>query len=275
VGCKIFNTTITANAVNGFGGGIYNESANVNLKNTLIALNTADVGSDLYGTFTSLGYNLIGNVTGATINSATGDQFGTNAAPLNPLLGPLASNGGPTRTHLPQVSSPAIDAGEPNYAGSLITDQRGFKRVADGNGDNVVRLDIGAVERGNCVPDNYVTLTSDDGQGTLCGTFSYALKNTNSGTIQINLSTTPTLTLTGPLAAGIELKNGVTLSAGRCGIDVRVTINGAGVSGDGLKLLGHNTVRNIWIKGFVGRQLVVPGPASGKNTFECFKASKT
>jgi hypothetical protein len=65
----------------------------------------------------------------------------------DPLLGPLANNGGPTATLLPQPGSPAIDAGA---AFGLTTDQRGLLRPFDfpgvpdpAGGDG---SDIGAVE---------------------------------------------------------------------------------------------------------------------------------
>jgi hypothetical protein len=59
---------------------------------------------------------------------------------VDPLLAPLADNGGPTWTLALQPGSPALDAGN-NFAG-LSTDQRGpgFVRVAGG------RADIGAYE---------------------------------------------------------------------------------------------------------------------------------
>lgn len=50
--------------------------------------------------------------------SGTGNQLG-----VDPLLGPLADNGGPTMTRLPQLGSPAINAG--NNAQGLANDQRG------------------------------------------------------------------------------------------------------------------------------------------------------
>ncbi|HVJ81840.1 MAG TPA: DUF4214 domain-containing protein [Planctomycetia bacterium] len=71
----------------------------------------------------------------------TGVVFAGNLANLvgvDPLLGALADNGGPTLTHLPQFGSPVFDVGS-NPAG-LQTDQRGEPRLL-GNG-----VDIGAVE---------------------------------------------------------------------------------------------------------------------------------
>lgn len=55
-------------------------------------------------------------------------------------LAPLADNGGPTLTHALLPGSPAIDRGDPNYAGPPFIDQRGFPRVYNG------RIDIGALE---------------------------------------------------------------------------------------------------------------------------------
>ncbi len=57
---------------------------------------------------------------------------------VNPLLGPLANNGGPTPTMLPLPGSPAIDAGDTKLAPA--TDQRGMPRVSG------AAVDLGAVE---------------------------------------------------------------------------------------------------------------------------------
>ena len=55
---------------------------------------------------------------GAITLAGAGNQVG-----VDPLLGPLADNGGPTLTRLPQLGSPAIETG--NNALALSTDQRG------------------------------------------------------------------------------------------------------------------------------------------------------
>ena len=44
----------------------------------------------------------------------------------DPMLGPLADNGGPTWTHMPAVGGPAVDSGDPAAAGAM--DQRGVTR---------------------------------------------------------------------------------------------------------------------------------------------------
>jgi parallel beta-helix repeat protein len=132
---SIRNSTIVSNTADTHGGGIEDAaSASLPITDTIIAGNTAPLGRDISGTF-QLKYDLI-QVTGtATITASSGNIFG-----LDPLLGPLADNGGPTQTHLARQGSPAIDAGDPAFAPPPATDQRGDPRVVHG------RIDIGAVE---------------------------------------------------------------------------------------------------------------------------------
>ena len=136
---NLSNCTIAFNTASS-GGGILADandnglpSANL-LGNTLIALNTASAGTDLSGTFVSAGYNFIGSFSSATAsgftNGTKGDIVGgSGAGAINPLLNPLADNGGPTRTHALQAGSPAIDKG--NSAFDITTDQRGAPRFND------------------------------------------------------------------------------------------------------------------------------------------------
>lgn len=84
------------------------------------------------GTLTSEGYNLDSDGTCALdATDLTGD----------PLLGPLADNGGPTLTHLPLEGSPAIEGGL-HLTCVLSEDQRGLPRPGVGT----AACDIGAVE---------------------------------------------------------------------------------------------------------------------------------
>ena len=151
------NSTFTLNSVSGTdasagGGGIFTGTGvTTQIGNTLVAANTAATGPDVRGPVTSLGYNLIGDATAATGFTASGDQTGTTAAPINANLGPLADNGGPTLTHLPQSGSPAIDAGKQPATGASINDQRGFTRpvnqpgvtdAAGGDGSDIGALEI-------------------------------------------------------------------------------------------------------------------------------------
>jgi hypothetical protein len=133
------NSTISSNTVsiaNGTGGGIANSAGTVTLKNTIIAGNSVELsGPDCSGTMTSLDYNLIGDPSGCTITGST-----TNNKSGDPKLGPLADNGGPTKTHALLTNSPAIDEGNPATPGSggnacLATDQRGTTRPQGPNCD--------------------------------------------------------------------------------------------------------------------------------------------
>src|SRR6185295_15919213 len=109
---------------------------------------------DFSGDLNSQGYNLIGNTAGTVIlGIATG-----NLLDIDPLVGPLQDNGGPTDTHALLPGSPALDAG---ISGGPNTDQRGFPRpfdipslpnAADGS-------DIGAYEFNSTDGGSPVTIT--------------------------------------------------------------------------------------------------------------------
>ncbi|MEZ6072922.1 MAG: choice-of-anchor Q domain-containing protein [Pirellulales bacterium] len=75
-----------------------------------------------------------------------------NLLDVDPLLGPLADNGGPTMTHALLPGSPAIDAGDPAFVGPPYADQRGYYRVVDGDGDMTARIDMGAFEYASVAP---------------------------------------------------------------------------------------------------------------------------
>jgi hypothetical protein len=100
----------------------------------------------------SLGHNLDSDGTRAL--TGTGDISNTDSR-----LGPLANNGGPTLSHALLAPSPGFCSGDactvpiPTRAidGSAndacpATDQRGFPRPVDGNGDGNAVCDIGAFE---------------------------------------------------------------------------------------------------------------------------------
>ena len=135
----------SANAGNGAtGGGVYSStSGSTNVRDTIIAGNKSanGIGPDVSGSFTSNGYNLIGDSTGSTGFGAIGDIVGTGDNPIDPRLAPLDFNGGSTQTLALLPDSLAIDAGDPTVLDTdPTTDQRGLPRVSNG------RADIGAFE---------------------------------------------------------------------------------------------------------------------------------
>src|SRR5438128_1997480 len=114
--------TVAANSA-ASGGGVVNGAASVmNIKNSIVAINTSGGDCANMGTFNATGVNFTTNGTCPGFTQVT-------AAQLN--LGPLADNGGPTRTHALLVGSVAIDAANDctdlskNPVG---TDQRGIPR---------------------------------------------------------------------------------------------------------------------------------------------------
>ena len=123
----------------GFGGGIYNFGS-FSLTNTIVANNVGRHNSENCFAFfglTSGGHNL--DSDGTCGLAGAGDLIG-----LDPLLGPLANNGGFTQTYALLPGSPAIDAGD--NANSTATDQRGRVRPVDGDGNSLAIVDIGAFE---------------------------------------------------------------------------------------------------------------------------------
>ena len=117
----IINCTIVGNGNAGIG------CNNCTIGSSIIAGNSGDYpDEDVGGAVSSLGYNLVGSGKGNTGFTAIGDQVGTSASPINPLVDTLANNGGPTRTMALLPGSPAIDAGGNSCPTS--TDQRGIAR---------------------------------------------------------------------------------------------------------------------------------------------------
>ena len=153
------NVTITGNHANSDnagvadeGGGVVIEGGTFAARNSVIANNTIGIGgvnpdcAEDPG-FESLGHNLVEDPGTDCQVTGAGDIIGQD-----PLLGPLADNGGPTQTHALLLGSPAIDAGGADCA---VTDQRGVPRSA---------CDIGAYELALCrkVVVNRVGISAKD-----------------------------------------------------------------------------------------------------------------
>ena len=92
------------------------------------------------------GYNISADLS-ARLNHPT------TVLGMDPLLGPLADNGGPTLTLLPQAGSPLID--NALFAGTLAQDQRGVGRPQG------FARDVGAVEVENATGVDIFRLTAN------------------------------------------------------------------------------------------------------------------
>lgn len=145
----------------GDGGGIINvtNAFSAALRNTLVALNSDGAGGagglganvvggptnffpnatngspglsgsspDLDGSFISQRFNLIGESDGSDgfVDAVGNDLVGSISTPIDPLLGPLQNNSGPTATQALLPGSPAINQGK---AFGLGKDQRGLGRT--------------------------------------------------------------------------------------------------------------------------------------------------
>ena len=157
----IKNSTISGNRADR-GGGISNSqycyfgcsSGILTLNNSLIAGNQATAAPEIDNTsiVNANNFNLFGANGNAGVTGFTpGPTDIVPGVSLAQILRPLKNNGGPTQTLALVAGSPAIDAGNPNgcqdNSGAVLqTDQRGFPRNVDGNGDGTARCDIGAIE---------------------------------------------------------------------------------------------------------------------------------
>jgi uncharacterized repeat protein (TIGR01451 family)/CSLREA domain-containing protein len=175
----LINSTVSGNGADHDGGGLYSDAGQTELFNVTLADNRvlprighADLGGGLFLTDTAvltaedtliadnvlrtgLGVPSDCNSNASTVTLLYSLMTDTANCPLSPpttgdilgqepLLGPLADNGGSTQTQALGLGSPAIDAGEmpgcsDGAGGTLATDQRGAPRTLS-------RCDMGAYE---------------------------------------------------------------------------------------------------------------------------------
>jgi CSLREA domain-containing protein len=174
------NVTISGNTGDVLGGGIDN-LASATLNNVTVSNNTLtgvdndgqlifmdtiladNAGPDCQGMLTSRGFNLIRITDGCSFDGDTsGDLLN-----MDPALGPLQDNGGPTFTHALLEGSAALDAANPTTPGTgdpacEDTDQRGVTRPQG------PRCDIGAFEACGAV-GSADGATVDACAGAICG----------------------------------------------------------------------------------------------------------
>jgi Ca2+-binding RTX toxin-like protein len=230
----IVNSTITSNSATGSGGGLRGgASQKLTIRNSIIAANT---GSSSNPDFTSplspatnleVLHSLIGRNNGtsltqtSTIPDANGNLVGGDnpGAAINPQLGPLGGNGGPTQTHALLINSPAFNGGSNALAidltqpgtPALTVDQRGsgFSRTRFGI------VDMGAFE--SALLDSLEGTTGDD---AFVLTYS---STTTAGTVTVTVST----------------GGGPVFNLGTFPMNSPLTINGLGGT-DSVRIVGNN-----------------------------------
>ena len=154
---EVNNSTLYGNSAYdefAFGaGGIDNDGGTATFKNTIVATSPSASGQNCSGfEISNGGYNLDSdNTCGFSTNN-------NSLSGVDPMLGDLAANGGPTMTHALLEGSPAIDQG--NSFGAT-TDQRGKPRPFDFDASSIAPgdgSDIGAFER----QQNEAPVANDD-----------------------------------------------------------------------------------------------------------------
>lgn len=176
--CSLSNCTLSGNA-SGVGGALFRDSGEIHLfscsvisnyasvvgggvwgglnsmANSIVAANESTNAVDIQGDVGSLGYNLIGNSSGAS------GFIGTDMLDVAANVGSLRYNGGSTPTHALQTNSPAINRADPAYPTNVVLfDQRGTGYPRQRG----VRVDIGAYEHprpdedGDGISDDWETI---------------------------------------------------------------------------------------------------------------------
>jgi predicted outer membrane repeat protein len=176
---SVTNSTVAGNAVVAgrlsAGGGIYSDvSSALQLTNVTLAKNSAATGGLSLATNSTatIANSIVASDTGPACNGAVsaiaGDHNLSDDAScgftavgdkqnVNPLLGALANNGGPTNTLAPAAASPAINAA----TGCPLIDQRGVARPQLG------ACDMGSYEYRTPVLTVITRVVNDNGSSSV------------------------------------------------------------------------------------------------------------
>ncbi len=220
------SVTISRNVTGRGGGGLHNadsELATTNIRNSVIAGNSVDRASnaryvnDCVGTLTSQGHNLV-QITGfedeennereGLGNCTIAGDTSSNLIGVDPMLGPLQDNRGPTFTHALLAGSPAIDAGSTDECPAA--DQRSIGRPKDGNNDSNAICDMGAYEREPVAVATATATPTRTANPTLTSTATAISLPTATGTVTSLPTAMPTRTpdaqpTTGPSTLSVYL----------------------------------------------------------------------
>ncbi len=271
----VVNSTFAANSVNvapRTGGGLYNQSSGqVTIVASTFADNTAPSGSggnlnNSAGSTLNVKLSIVANgnpnncagsitTQGNNLDSANTCGFNTasNLINTNPLLGPLANNGGATFTYALLAGSPAIDiiplsACTNQVGAALVIDQRGVMRPQDGDGNGSAMCDSGAFETSSATSPTVTPTSMPTASST--PTRTPIPTNTSTPIATATRTATPTATSTPTASNGLVLALGLNENSGTTVAD----LSGQNNTGTGL-----NTT---WTTGRYGRGLAFNGSTS-------------
>jgi hypothetical protein len=225
------STLADGSAASGGGGAVDTIGGTSGLAGSIVAGSTA--GGECSGTVTDAGYNL-------DDDSSCGFTSGAHSlSGVNPELGPLQQNGGPTETQAPALGSPVLNVIPLQTTGNGVTfcpslDQRNDPRPW-GTG-----CDIGAVELAGSE-----AITSGNSATAVVGTpFSFTVTTTG--------TPVPVITKQRPLPKGIKLvdnHNGTATISGKA--------KKAGVYNFGIKAQFENGTRPDKLKLLAGQSFTL------------------
>jgi len=264
----ITNSTITNNTAASASGGLsLFAPASLGIAGSIVAGNSGPECAVVSGSIGGDAYNLSSD--GDTSCGFTAAEHGVAG---DPELGALGDNGGPTVTHLPGSTSPALDkvptgtsAGFSDVTGGSVTlcgagdkDQRGTNRPQG------AKCDIGAVEAAQIVPTVDGPGAVNAAVGVDVGTISY----TSTGSPQ------PTLSVVGSLPNGLTFTdNGdgtgklTGTPANGSGGEVSVKIRATNEAGSGDKTVDI-TVNEAPALAGPSADTYIVGQAGGPDVFE-------
>jgi uncharacterized repeat protein (TIGR01451 family) len=212
----ITNTTIYSNSASTNGGGVHIDSGTGSglVKNSIIANNAATTGPNC-----TPNLNLVSNGHNLSSDNSCNFNASGDLKNTNPLLGPLADNGGGSLTRAPLPGSPVINAADNTACAAPPVnnvDQRGVSRPQG------TACDIGAVE---ATADLHLIKSSASQEGD-------PVQPTERLTYTIVVTNTGSLTATNALISDTLPANTAFVTD-----SIRLSPSGAGTVGTGLPTL--------------------------------------
>jgi predicted outer membrane repeat protein len=199
------NSTISGNTATSNGGGIYSNSSNLAVTARSCIFEGSSISNNNVNSITSYGYNVFDDVP----TGATGTEDATGVI-LN--LGPLAFNGGTTKTMLPAPGSVVIDMGDPSDMSDAQNQPISGGRRDVGAAETVCNTTQGTHNETVCLGGSIVVNGTTYDANNLTGTEVF----TNVGPSGCDSTVTVTLTIENAIDV-TTTTNGLTITANQTG----------------------------------------------------------